>query len=106
MDRAELGATLRREGINPDTYSLEGRDGIGERYVLARCASGWTVYYTERGIERARRNFDTEDEACRHLLDLLLRLTDNAISARDRTAPTRRGRPRLREMEAGSIAHP
>lgn len=72
VNREELGAVLEREGVNPDAYSLDGGEGIGERYVLALRTGGWKVFYAERGQEQGRRDFDTEDEACRFLLDVLL----------------------------------
>ena len=42
-----------------------------ETYVLSITPGGWTVYYSERGLESGRRDFDTEDAACEHLLGLL-----------------------------------
>jgi hypothetical protein len=73
MNREELRATLVREGINSDTYSLDGNDGDGERYVLAPRPGGWKVYYAERGTEGSRQDFGTEAEACQHLLEQLRR---------------------------------
>lgn len=71
MDREELRAKLVREGFNDSFYSVDGDDGIGERHVLAQRPNGWHVYYAERGRESSRREFDTEDEACRYLLEQL-----------------------------------
>ncbi|MFN0027373.1 MAG: hypothetical protein ACKV2O_09380 [Acidimicrobiales bacterium] len=69
-NRQELGEILRREGINPNAYALEGGHP-SERYVIDLRPAGWVVYYSERGLETGRREFDTEAEACRYLLDLL-----------------------------------
>ena len=69
-NRQELTEILRREGINPDAYALDGGHD-GERYVIDVRPGGWAVYYSERGLESGRRDFETEDEACRYLLALL-----------------------------------
>jgi hypothetical protein len=69
-NRQELGDILHREGINPNTYALDGGHP-SERYVLDIRPGGWAVYYSERGLESGRREFDSEDEACNYLLDKL-----------------------------------
>lgn len=70
MDRAELRNTLDQEGIRPDAYSLEG--GLYEdRLCIDEVYGQWLVYYVERGKRWDERTFSTEDEACRHLLELL-----------------------------------
>jgi hypothetical protein len=70
VDRSELLTALDCDGINPNTYSLDGGHPP-ERYVLAHQPGGWSVYYSERGLETGRADFGAEDEACRHLLQLL-----------------------------------
>ncbi len=72
MDCSELLTVLAREGINPDSYSVDGGHPP-ERYVLDHRAGRWMVYYSERGLESGLVAFDTEDEACNHLLELLRR---------------------------------
>ncbi|MCL2582378.1 MAG: hypothetical protein FWE35_07975 [Streptosporangiales bacterium] len=70
MDRTELRAILDEEAILPDAYSLEG--GLPEdRLCIDEEYGQWAVYYVERGQRRQERRFATEDEACRHLLELL-----------------------------------
>lgn len=70
MNRAELRETLDADGIRPDAYSLEG--GLYEdRLCIDEDYGVWEVYYVERGKRWNQRRFDTEDEACRYLLDLL-----------------------------------
>jgi len=69
-NRQEVGEVLRREGINPGAYALDGGHP-SERYVIDIRPGGWAVYYSERGLESGRREFDREDEACRYLLDQL-----------------------------------
>jgi len=78
MDRSSLRQFLDLEKINPRSYGLEGPSGLPvqdreERYFIEHSPSGWSVYYWERGLRSAEESFGTEDEACQHLLDLLLR---------------------------------
>ena len=62
---------LDSRGVRADSYSLNG--GFpNERYCIDRNGLRWTVYYSERGVETGRREFDTESDACQHLLSLLL----------------------------------
>lgn len=72
VEREELRRLLDEEGIDPASYTFDGGHPP-EMYVLSITVGGWTVYYSERGLETARQDFDTEDAACRHLLDLLRR---------------------------------
>ena len=78
MDREALRILLDRESVNPNSYGLEGADGLPvqereERYFMEHTASGWSVYYSERGLRSGEQSFTTEEAACQHLLDLLLR---------------------------------
>jgi hypothetical protein len=78
MNRSSLPEFLDREQIDPRSYGLDGASGLPiqdreERYFLEEGPSGWSVYYWERGLRSGEQSFDTEDEACQHLLDLLLR---------------------------------
>jgi hypothetical protein len=77
MDRSSLREFLDRQRIDPRSYGLDGAAGLPaadreERYFLEETSSGWSVYYLERGLRSGKQLFDSEDEACRHLLDLLL----------------------------------
>jgi hypothetical protein len=72
MDREELRELLSQENVDPAAYDLDGR-AADETYVLEPSDGSFTVFYSERGLRTGERRFDTEDEACRHLLDLLLR---------------------------------
>jgi hypothetical protein len=72
MNRRDLEAAAAREGIRRSTFCLEG--GLPpERYVLSEGPNGWEVYYSERGERTGVVRFDTEDEACDHLLMRLVR---------------------------------
>jgi hypothetical protein len=72
MNRQALRALLDQENIDPGAYDLGGH-ARDETYVLERASQSWTVYFSERGLRTSERRFDDEDEACSHLLDLLLR---------------------------------
>ncbi|SEE90437.1 hypothetical protein [Jiangella alba] len=72
MNVAELRALFDAEGVDPDSYWLDG--GLPtEAYVLERRASGWAVYYSERGQRSGEMRFETEGEACDRLRAMVLR---------------------------------
>jgi hypothetical protein len=72
MDISLLRRVLDVEGVDPDAYSLTG-GAPSETYVLEPGPGRWSVFYSERGLRTGEAVFHTEDDACRHLLDLLLR---------------------------------
>ncbi|MDB4872929.1 MAG: hypothetical protein JWL97_3933 [Gemmatimonadales bacterium] len=83
MNRSSLKQLLDAEHVHPQSYDLDG--GLpNERYCLEERASGWSVYYSERGSRTGERTFPSEDEACRDLLDRLLRDTTTRISGSGR----------------------
>jgi hypothetical protein len=78
MDRTSLREFLDRERIDSRAFGLDGPAGLPvedreERYFLEETPAGWSVYHWERGLCGGEQPFESEDEACRHLLDLLLR---------------------------------
>ncbi len=72
MTRDELESRLVRKGIRPDAYGLAATQN-DEVYCLEEAGTGWVVYYRERGMRRDEHLFSTEGEACRYILDLILR---------------------------------
>ena len=72
MDRSAVKTLLDTENVDPAAYSLDGGTP-SEAYVLERRCAEWAVYYSERGLRSSEVVFQTEDEACSHLLDLMLR---------------------------------
>ncbi len=71
MNRTDLQQRLREEGIDELSYSLDG--GFpSERYVLSYEGNVWLVYYSERGQMTNLRTFQTESDACLHLLQQIL----------------------------------
>jgi hypothetical protein len=72
MNRQELRERLIVEGVSEFAYSLDGGFS-GEQYVLSDDGYGsWSVYYSEKGHRLHLRTFRTEDEACSHILQLIL----------------------------------
>jgi hypothetical protein len=76
MNLNELSAALEAKNIDPSAYSLGGPADCSETYVIRQRESGvigkpsyWVTYYDERGLESGRREFVSEDEACRHFLE-------------------------------------
>ena len=75
MNREEVQRTLKDKGISEDMYSLNG--GLpNESYCLEKGKDVWEVYYSERGVKTSLRLFDTEDEACQHLLKRVVRMSE------------------------------
>lgn len=72
MNRASLCQLLDTEGVSRSAYSLHPEPPSDETYCLDSELGGWMLYYRERGARTGVQHFDTEDEACRALLDLLL----------------------------------
>ena len=78
MNRRQLQVAAERAGIRRGAYHLPGEDDrlriIHDCYALDIVEGGWAVFYSERGERVGEQQFDTEDEACAHLL---LRLTED-----------------------------
>ncbi len=75
MNRNECRALLIRDGFPVDCFDLDGgrRD---ETYTIGMTSYGmWYFCYFERGNERDRRDFATEDEACELLVNVLRHTT-------------------------------
>lgn len=67
MTVKELEAFLIENNIPTDIYSLDG--GVpNETYCIEKIASGWHVYYSERGKKNIIGKFDNEDAAVRCFL--------------------------------------
>jgi hypothetical protein len=72
MNRIELKTMLEAEGIRQNLYSLDGSGG-DECMVIEQQPSTWIAYYSERGQQTGKLYFATEDEACRYILETLVR---------------------------------
>ncbi|CCE03997.1 hypothetical protein [Bradyrhizobium sp. STM 3809] len=72
MNTSELKRTLAKHGISKYAFSIDGVGATEEQYRLKRDGPVWRFYYYERGVQVGIREFASEDEACRFLLDTLL----------------------------------
>ena len=71
LNRDRLKQLLDEHGVSPDAYHLYGAH-LSDRHVLNHSASGWSVFYSERGSEDGIRTFESESEACEYLFKVLL----------------------------------
>jgi hypothetical protein len=72
MNKEELRDTLQKLNIREDAYALDGGN-LGETYTLAEAGGKWVFYYSERGNESGRTEFQTEADACDYFLTKILR---------------------------------
>jgi hypothetical protein len=72
LDVARLARLVDDMNVRRDAYALSGGHP-SECYVMDHRGHECTVYYSERGSESGLDTFPSEDLACRHLLDLLIR---------------------------------
>ena len=70
MNKNQLKQILVRDGFRPDSYSFEDAHAI-EAYCLSFGQGRWFVYYSERGLQHGKKEFETEKEACRYFLELI-----------------------------------
>ena len=75
MNIEELKKVLDKEGIKPIYYSLNGIRGDQEdgTSILEKKGNKWVYYYYERRGKFDLQYFDTEDEACKYILQILIR---------------------------------
>ena len=96
MNRAELVKQLNELRVNRAAYCLDG--GLpNECYTLEQRATGWAVYYSERGRRSMEQVFSTEAQACQFLFDGIaqspaLRMTPSQIAAANDRLRTRQAR--------------
>ncbi|MDD6481802.1 MAG: hypothetical protein PUF65_06005 [Lachnospiraceae bacterium] len=67
----ELRRELERRGIKAFEYNLDGKGRTDERICLAEKDGKWEVYYAERGVKTTDEYFDTQEEACQFIYDML-----------------------------------
>ncbi len=72
MNKEELRSILMKEQIKDHYYDLDGT-GKDEALVLKSLGGKWCVYYSERGQHNNEICCGSEDEACRRILDSLMR---------------------------------
>ncbi len=59
---------LRSAGVPDHFYVLDGGLGTGECFGLEADASGWQIYYSERGGKSPLGVYPDEDAACRAMI--------------------------------------
>lgn len=68
MNREQLGKILLMNKVPKDLYSLAG--GLpNEAYCIDKENDRWQVYYSERGIKTNIGYCESEEEACKCLLE-------------------------------------
>lgn len=71
MNVDTLRSKLQAYEIPAESYSLEG--GLpNEAYCIEHTEDQWQVYYSERGQKSHIQQFETENEACKTLFQLLV----------------------------------
>lgn len=73
MDIEELKLLLKQERISPATYSLVDEDKDEAYSIRYDAENGWYTFYSERGLQSNIKYFQTEDAACKHFLETVLR---------------------------------
>lgn len=69
MTREGFLDAIRQANISASAFDLSGQGD--ECYVLSGSGYHWSVYYSERGLERNMAHFVSEADALKHLLRLL-----------------------------------
>ena len=70
MNKQQLLQAIRKEGIREDAFDLDGGH-LSETYTLSESYGRWLVYYSEKGLESVKKEFNTQSQACEYLLNLL-----------------------------------
>jgi len=68
VTRHQMLSLFRRAAVPDHFYVMDGGLGTGECYGLEATASGWQVYYSERGGKSLLGAYPDEDAACRALI--------------------------------------
>ena len=69
MTRNELLHTLKRMGVSPMLYNLDGEGRIDERFCLEFTNGEWYVYFIERGTKTTNERFESEEDACQFIYE-------------------------------------
>lgn len=70
LTRERLAQLLPAKGFRRNVYSLFGAHAQ-DAFVVDHRGDRWVVFYTERGAEFDVSEHESEDSACRDLLDRL-----------------------------------
>ena len=70
MTRTDLRKILISEGFRGSSYSLT--DGYADEALCIRQEpEGWSVFYSERGLETGKTLFSNEAAACQKFLEMM-----------------------------------
>lgn len=72
MNLKELKRELKKYRVPDYYYNLQEKGRHDERFSITFTDGKWEVYYKERGVKTTDMFFDTEDEACRYMLNELI----------------------------------
>ena len=76
MNKYELKVKLDELGISSKNYSLDGTLKPVRIILLFSEFKWWTFEYDEHGNIEAKKQFETEDEACQDMLRRLINLKE------------------------------
>ena len=72
MNIQELKNLLHEKNIPNELYNLDGIGRKDERYCIELIGKEWVVYFTERGTRTTEEKFNTEEAACKYLIEQLI----------------------------------
>ncbi len=68
MNKEILKKILRRNNIPDHYYNVDEKGGTDLKVCMKKESDRWKVYFSERGREFDVEYFDSESEACKHIL--------------------------------------
>jgi hypothetical protein len=74
MNVVELKTALDKAGVKPHYYSLQGLKGgpYDGTAIIEKDGNRWMYYNYERGSQHGLQYFNTENEVCEYLYQLLV----------------------------------
>ena len=72
MNLEDLQKILREECIDMKYISMS-TNMVDETYCIEERSGTWYVFYRERGLRTSEKSFEREEEACKELLERVLR---------------------------------
>lgn len=73
MRAEELKQRLAAERFRSDVYSIDGPLPSYEGLILEKKGTRWKIDHFERGLRRELESFDTEEQACEKMYELLVK---------------------------------
>ena len=71
MRAEELKQRLLLEGFRPSVFSIDGPLPAYEGLILEKTDTTWRIDHFERGVRRELESFNTEEQACERMYELL-----------------------------------